>query len=590
MAEASLVEKLSPVQRFFRLLSTDRQDIFYIYTYAIFSGLITLTLPLGVQAIIGLIAGGTQSASLSILIGVVTAAIAFSGVLKIMQMSVIETIQQRIFTRSAFDFSYRIPRFRLDTMRNYYPPELINRFFDTLTLQKGLPKILMDFSTAVLQIFFGLLLISFYHPFYVFFSIILLVFIFLILRMTGPRALATSLKESKYKYAVADWLEEQSRSLTTFKLAGDTPYALRRTDALTGEYLKSRMAHFKILIGQYGSIIAFEVVVIASLLALGSFLVLQNEINIGQFVAADIVIILVISSVEKLIVTMETIYDVLTALDKLGYVTDLPLEDNEGLPFERCDKGCGIQVELDDVTFSFPDSDRPILDHIDLKISSGEALCISGYNSSGKTTLLELITGLFSNFKGSITYNGFPLRSLQLDSLRRHIGDFIAEDNIFRGTILENITLGDPDLPFEEVMQATETLGLANFVRKLPDGFNTQLVPEGRNIPKNIRIKIMVARAIVGSPKLVVIEDAFSVLEPQDRYAIIQTLTAPNRPWTLIMVSNDPIMASHCDRVVVLKDGKIVDEGKFSDLMKSTHFLAIFEPDKSAWVRIAESK
>lgn len=333
------VEGLTPSQRFFRMLAMDGKDIAYVYIYAIFAGLITLTLPLGVQAILGLVAGGTQSASLVLLIALVTAAIAFSGILKIMQMSVIEVIQQRIFARSAFDFSYRIPRFRLDTLKNYYPPELINRFFDTITLQKGLPKILMDFSTAVLQIFFGLMLISFYHPLYVFFSVVLMAFIFLILRVTGARALATSIKESKYKYEVAHWLEEQGRSLTTFKLAGDTPYALRRTDALTGEYLKSRMAHFKILRGQYASIIVFEVIVMASLLALGSYLVLQNEINIGQFVAADIVVILVISSVEKMIVTMETIYDVLTALDKLGYVTDLPLEDNSGLSFERCDKG-----------------------------------------------------------------------------------------------------------------------------------------------------------------------------------------------------------------------------------------------------------
>ena len=591
MGDKSTDGGLKPSQRFFRMLAVDSKDIVYVYIYAIFAGLITLTLPLGVQAILGLVAGGTQSASLILLITLVTAAIAFSGILKVMQMSVIETIQQRNFARSAFDFSYRIPRFRLDTLKNYYPPELVNRFFDTLTLQKGLPKILMDFSTAVLQILFGLMLISFYHPLYVFFSIVLVVFIFLILRLTGTRALSTSLKESKYKYEVAHWLEEQSRSLTTFKLAGDTPYALRRTDALTGEYLKSRTAHFKILRSQYASIIAFEVIVIASLLALGSYLVLQNEINIGQFVAADIVIILVISSVEKMIVTMETIYDVLTALDKLGYVTDLPLERNDGLTFDRCDKGKGLHIQLDGVSFSFPDSDRKVLDNLSLDIPSGEALCVSGYNSSGKTTLLELIAGLFPNFKGSISFNGFPMRSLQLDSLRHHIGEFFAEDHIFSGTILDNITLGDSALPFEKVIQTAETLGLANAVRKLPDGFNTPLAPEGRNISRNLRIKILIARAIVRESKLVVIEDAFYVLEPQDRYAIVRTLTRPDRPWTLILVSNDPILASHCDRVIILKDGKMVDEGSFDRLSKtSDHFNHIFDPDKRNWMHSPLSK
>ncbi|MBK8880769.1 MAG: ATP-binding cassette domain-containing protein [Haliscomenobacter sp.] len=570
---------LTPVQRFFRLLALDRKDITYIYIYAIFAGLITLILPLGVQAIIGLIAGGAISASLLALIGVVTLATALSGVLKVMQMSVTETIQQRIFVRSAFDFSYRLPRLRLDTLVGYYPPELVNRFFDTLTVQKGLPKILIDFSTAILQIVFGLLLISFYHPFYVFFGILLLLTMFLIFRVTGPKGLNTSLKESKYKYQVAHWLEEQARSITTFKLAGDTPFALQRLDSLVGSYLKSRREHFRILIGQFGSIVGFEVLVMASLLALGSFLVLENQINIGQFVAADIVIILVLASSEKLIVTMETIYDVLTALDKLGYVTDLPIEENKGLPFEECDRGQGMELSLDNVRFSFPDSEKPVLDGIDLVVKSGEAVCISGYNGSGKTTLLELIAGLFPYFQGSINYNGFPLRSLQLDSLRRHIGDFLAEEHIFRGSILENIILYDPGLSLDQVIRTSEKLGLADFVRKLPDGFNTPLLPEGRNIPRSIRQKIMLARAIASQPRLLVVEDGFSTLEPADRRCIADCLTAADRPWTLVMVSNDPLYASHCDRILILNEGKVEEEGDYQQIKKSKHFNALFLKD-----------
>lgn len=557
------VNRLTPVQRFFRLLSLDRKDITYIYLYAIFAGLITLILPLGVQAILGLIAGGSMSASLIVLIAMVTLATAFSGVLKVMQMKVTETIQQRIFVRSAFGFSYRLPRLRLDKLHGYYPPELVNRFFDTLTLQKGLPKILIDFSTAILQIVFGLLLISFYHPFYVFFAILLAVVIFLIFRYTGPKGLDTSLKESKYKYEVAHWLEEQARSLTTFKLAGDSSMALRRTDNLVSNYLKSRKAHFNILLGQYGSIVVFEILVMASLLALGSYLVLENLINIGQFVAADIVIILIIASVEKLIITMETIYDVLTALDKLGYVTDLPLEENEGLPFERCDRGCGIHLQLEDVSFTYPEFDKPALNGINLDIRPGEALCISGYSSSGKTTLLELIAGLYPSFQGSISYNGFPLRSLQLDSLRNHIGDFLAEENIFKGSVMDNITLGNPDLPLEQVIRTADELGLSAFVRRLPDGYNTQLLPEGRNLPRSIRVKIMVARAMVSRPRLVVIEDTFQNFEPQDRQSILNCLASANKPWTLVIVSNDPLIASRCDRVALLKEGRILEVDTF---------------------------
>ena len=229
-----------PVRRFFKLLELDRKDITYIYIYAIFAGLITLSIPLGVQAIIGLIAGGALSASLIILVAVVTLGTGLAGLLTVMQLTVTETIQRRIFSRSAFDLAYRIPRLRLDNLNTYYAPELVNRFFDTLTLQKGIPKILVDFSTAILQIVFGLLLISFYHPLFFFFGAILIVILILIFRFTGPGGLSTSLQESSYKYKVAHWLEELARSVTTFKLAGGASLSLKRTDDLVCQYLDRR--------------------------------------------------------------------------------------------------------------------------------------------------------------------------------------------------------------------------------------------------------------------------------------------------------------------------------------------------------------
>ncbi|MCB0374827.1 MAG: ABC transporter ATP-binding protein, partial [Sinomicrobium sp.] len=247
---ATHTQKIHPIQRFFGLLRLDRKDISYIYVYAIFSGLITLSLPLGVQAIIGLIAGGNLSASLFLLVGIVTAGTAFSGILKVMQLSVMENIQRRIFARSAFDFSYRMPRMRLHALDTYFPPELVNRFFDTITLQKGLPKIIVELSAAVLQILFGLILIAFYHPFFVFFGGFLLLLIYLVIRYTGSKGLQTSIQESNYKYEVAYWLEEQARAVNTFKLAGNDTLALRKTDRLVTNYLGARKKHFQVLLTQ----------------------------------------------------------------------------------------------------------------------------------------------------------------------------------------------------------------------------------------------------------------------------------------------------------------------------------------------------
>ena len=147
-----------------------------------------------------------------------------------MQMTVSETLQRRIFTRVSFDFAERIPNLHTETVRNEYVPELVNRFFDTLTLQKGLPKILIDLSTAIMQILFGLLLLSFYHPLFIFFGFVLVLLLILIFRFTGPAGLKTSIKESKYKYQVAYWLQELGRTLNTFKLTGSSELPLSKTD------------------------------------------------------------------------------------------------------------------------------------------------------------------------------------------------------------------------------------------------------------------------------------------------------------------------------------------------------------------------
>lgn len=569
--------QLTPLRRFFNLLKLDRKDIYYIYLYAIFAGLINLSLPLGIQAVIGLIAGGTLSASLIILVFIVSVATALSGVLVVMQLTVTETIQRRIFVRSAFEFAFRIPRLKLDTMNKYYPPELVNRFFDTLTLQKGLPKILTDLSTSLLNILFGLILISFYHPFFAFFGLALVAILILIFRITGPSGLRTSLKESKYKYEVAHWLEELARTMNTFKLWGDTPISLRNTDYLVCNYLDNRKKHFRILLTQYGSVVGFKTLITASLLFLGSFLVIDNQINIGQFVAAEIVVILVLNSVEKLILSMDTIYDTLTALEKLGNVTDLPIEEDKGLLFEEIDHPEGLNVTIENLYFKYEDAERPTIDNLSMSVEAGERVCIAGYNSSGKSTLIQIVAGLYSDFQGSVTYNNFPMRNLQLQSLRRHIGDYCSQEDIFKGSILENITLGNSDIKLEDVIWATSNVGLNQYIQRLPNGYNTILQPGGKNVPQNIRTKIMLARSIAKRPKLHAMEAFLSNLEPAERESIINFFTSKENNWSLLLVTDDPMIAAKCDRILIMKDGKIVEAGSYERLRESPHFKNVFK-------------
>lgn len=579
---------VTAIKRFFRLLAPDRQDIFHIYGYAVFSGIVTLTLPLGIQAIINLIMGGAFSSSLVILIVIVTLGTLFAGFLQVMQLTVTETIQRRIFARSAYEFSVRLPRLRIDRGSSAYPPELTNRFFDTLTLQKGLPKILVDFSSAALQTLFGLILISFYHPFFVFFSVSLVLVLFLIFRFTGPSGLSTSLRESKYKYNVAHWLQEVARAMSTFKLASNSQLPVRKTNRLIDKYLQARGQHFRILLVQYGAAVGFKTLITALLLGLGSYLVINNQIGIGQFVAAEIIVLLILNSVEKLLLTMDTIYDVLTGLEKIGYVTDLPLDSQDGIDFSQVDQIEGMAVSMRNLSVEGPRQNSHILHNINLEIPSGQKVCIAGYNGAGKTTLVRVVAGLTIDYQGVLSYNGLPASNINVDSLRAYIGDHGLQEDIFRGSLIENVCLGHESISFDQVQWAIREVGLEEFVQGLEGGYDAELVPAGRNLPQHVKTKLLLARSLVSKPRLIVLEDFQWLVQPSERAALTRAFVEKDRPWTLLAVSNDPIFAAQCDRVVLLEDGEIIADGPFELIRQSKHFPQVFhstEFNKSPVIR-----
>lgn len=550
---------ITPLKRLFRMLSLDRKEIFIIYSYAIFNGIINLSLPLGVQAIVGFIISAEYSASLGLLIFIVVIGVAVSGIIQLLQLSLTELLQRRIFTRASFEFAFRIPRFKMESLTSFYPPELMNRFFDTLNVQKGLSKVLLDVSASSLQIIFGLLLLSIYHEFFVFFGIILLGLIALIFVITGSRGLKSSIMESKYKYEVAHWLEELARVMGTFKLAGETDLPIKKTDYYVGNYLKFRKQHFNILIFQFSSIVAFKTLITAGVLILGSILVINQEINLGQFVASEIIILLVLSSVEKLILSMETVYDVLTGMEKLGQVTDIDIENDDGFDLNEIDQDKGLSIELSNLTYTYKGSLKPSVSEINLKIEAYEKVCITGVNQSGKTTLISLISGLYSDYQGSIMFNGIPLGDISIMSFRSVIGDNLGLQDLFYGTLSENITVGKEGIGTQDIIWAINQVGLTDFFRQLPDGLNTRILPEGQGLSTSLKQKIILARTLAEKPKIIVMDNTLQNLDFEDRKKISSILCDKDANWTLLAVSNDPLMTEACDKVITLEYGKIVD-------------------------------
>lgn len=552
-----------PLERLWLLLRPDKSEIRNVYIYSIFSGLVSLSLPIGIQAIINLIQGGQVSTSWIVLLALVILGVIINGVLQVNQLRITENLQQKIFTRAAFEFAYRIPRIDLKELRGKYAPELMNRFFDVVSVQKGLSKIIIDFSTASIQVLFGLILLSVYHPFFILFSIVLVLLVWSIFKITAKAGLITSLEESKHKYNLAHWLQEVARANVTFKLAGKTDLGLIKTDHNTSKYISARESHFNILIQQYTLMIAFKVIITAGLLAIGGLLVMEQQMNIGQFVAAEIIILMVLGSVEKLILSLETIYDLLTSLEKIAQVTELELDKAE-------DEGASLvfdkepfHIEVNHLSFMYPSYDNKlVLRDITFSVAPKENVIISGENGSGKSTLLNVMSGLYQPTEGQVVYNGLPITSIEPSLLRQQMGVYMSSEGLFEGSIIENISIGREQVSMKDIQWAVKAVHLHKFIKQLPEGYKTIVYPQGKQFPKGIIEKILLARAIVTKPNLLLIEDNFNSVDPLDRKKIIDFLYDKQNEWTIITASSDTYCQLKADRIITLDEGMIVNANK----------------------------
>lgn len=544
----------SPWSRFFNLITLEKKDILQIFYYALFAGVLSLSLPLGIQAIINLIQGAQISSSWIILVVLVTLGVSFTGTLQIMQLRIIETLQQRIFTRSSFELSYRFPKLKMNTLRQYYPPELANRFFDTLSIQKGLAKILIDVPSALIQIVFTLILLSFYHPFFILFGLGLITLMFFVFQYTVRRGLDTSLEESKHKYRVAHWIQEIARSIVSFKLAAHSDLSLKKNDEYVADYLDAREAHFKIIKLQYIKLIGFKVAVTAGLLIIGGMLVLNQQMNIGQFVAAEIIILLVIASVEKLIVNLETLYDMLTSIEKLGQLVDLEIENESGKLINPEDP---FVLELKDIEYAVSDREQPILTDINIKIAPKEILLIQGDTGAGKSSLLRLLAGVIEPTQGDLFVGEHNLKAIQLNNYRSMLGLSLSDETPFEGTLKENLTFGDNSISDGEIRRVMEVLGLHEFVKAQPFGLSSLINSQGKHISYTVTKKLILARAILHQPKCLILDDPLDIFTTEETQSIIDYLCDHSHPWSIVVVSNNNYWRKKCKQLIELKDGRM---------------------------------
>jgi ABC-type bacteriocin/lantibiotic exporter with double-glycine peptidase domain len=473
-----------------------------------------------------------------------------------------EKLQQRIFSKSGLSFAYRLPKVKTEIMHGEYGPEIANRFFDTINLQKGLSKILIDFSAAILQVVFGLLLLSFYHPSFILFGLVLIGILFLIFYFSGPKGMETALKESTYKYQTAYWLEEVGRTLNSFKLVGSTRLPILKADKLIQKYVEFRSKHFSVLIFQYKVMIGFKLLIVTSLLLAGSFLLINDQISIGQFVAAEVIIILVVNSVEKLILSLDTVYDTLVAVEKMGQVMDLELEHHSPSDKVLQPTNDGLKYSMENVVFHPQDSVEPILRGVNLTIQPGKKVVVTGKSGSGKSAMMALFSGLYEEYEGKVAVNDLSLEYINLEKYRGMVGDILELQQLFHGTIRENILMGR-DFDEAQLENILDLVGLKAFIYQLPQGLDGMIQPEGKGLSKSIAQRILLARGFVGQLKALIMENVLQYVEKDIKSRIVDYLMKGN--WTLLIVSDEEEILSKADEVILMQAGKVAFHGSYQE-------------------------
>lgn len=571
-----------PQARLRSWLRPETPELLMIVVYALVAGGLSLATPLAVEALVNTVAFGRLLTPVVVLALILFAFLVFSAAMKVLQTMVVEVMQQRLFVRVAADLSARLPNLRSDAMGALEGRELVNRFLDVAIAQKAIASLLLDGVSLVLSTLIGMAVLAFYHPWLLGFDLILLAALAFTIRILGRGAIHTALAESRTKYRVTAWLEDLAGCRTAFRYPGGADYAMARTDRLVHEYVTDRRDHFAILLRQITCSLAIQAIASTALLGLGGWLVISNQLSLGQLVAAELIVAVVVGAFTKLGKHLESFYDLMGAVDKIGHLVDLPMEQATGvlsLPAEgalplrlyrvstghaeshaddpadhhHADRRHGDRHRSDphqadrhhaDETAEGPahPSERGHGGPVTLHFEAGSRWSILDTEGVGQSPLADLAFGLRAPVSGYLSINRYGLRDIRLESLRRRVA--LARDNeLFVGSIAENIHVGRTDIPSEALHDALEEVGLIEDVLTAPHGLETVLSTGGAPLLGHQRTKLQLARAIAGQPGVLIIDGLLDLLPDFEALDILERLADPAHPWTLIVITARPAIA-----------------------------------------------
>jgi len=511
-----------PLRRMVALLGLEKADLQMVLLYAIVTGTLALATPLAVQALISTLRLGTLLQPLAVLTVLLVSALGLLAVLRTLEVRVVEMMQRRLLVRLASDLAHRLVRADRDDLQKRQGGPLMNRFFDIFLVHKAVASLLLDGLDLVLRTIIGMILLAVYHPLLLGFDLVLLLAFSAILFLPSRRGIKTGIYESKSKHKLVEWLEQVATENPVFRSSAGQQWSRDRIDANARDFMRVRQEHFRVVLFQTIGGLSMQALASGALLGLGGWLVMQGQLTLGQLVASELILAIVVSSMAKLGKHIEGFYDLVASSDKVGQMLDLEMMEDRGTVPSG---DAPLVLNAHDAIVVRPG--RVIAQGLDFSWQPGARVAILGPSGSGKSTLVDAL------FERKLRAGGrFELAGVDVDFIDpTWINDrvmVLRHQGWVQSSIRDNISLGRP-VDKAEMDRILRLVGLEQTVDRLEKGVETELDNRGTPLSQGEASALLVARAIAQNARLVFVDGILDNLEPAQAIRLLNALHQDGR-------------------------------------------------------------
>lgn len=523
------------------VLQIDKSTVWLLVVFSIFISICSLVVPITVQAIVNTIAFSTIKRQFGLLAILVILVLGFAGILRGLQLLIVEYKEQELFSRVALSLTDRLSRLKYSLLEEKRNIQLVNLFLEVIPVQKCLMVIMIYLVEMVIQALTGFILLALYHPFFLALDIFLVILLSLSLYIPFKKAMNYAYDESDSKHCLLEWLEEYLTCPTLFKFSNNSNYLLKKIDNSLVNHLVAKQKMIKSILKHFFGLYSTFIIANAGLLLIGGRLVFAGELSLGQLVSAEIVLNLLLSSFIKLSYSLGSLYELIPSCKKVSKIFTRDYELSSDLLEEKeiatVNQKLTSAPQISFLHVSFTDErNYQVFSQLSFVAKAGEMTAFYSKERNAKHGIVNLISGLSNIQEGKILIDDWLYTEHRALVLREHMM-LVREIEIFQGSIFENLTLGKDDIEVEHLYALFDKFEISKVINNLPEQVNSQLVACQKAIPNLDLYKLMIIRAILVSPKIILIDSVFDLFPIATCQKIKENISQMENAPTIILTT-----------------------------------------------------